>query len=64
LEPLDIDKAAVYLIKEFGEHSAAVACSRSYCCRCRGDETAAREWNAVMRRIVDLLFSQRQGPLH
>lgn len=63
-KPLDIDKAAVFLIKQFGDDSAAVAYSRSCCCQCRGDENAAREWNAVMRRIVELLFSQRKGPLH
>lgn len=64
IKPLDVDKAAVFLIKKFGDNSAAVAYSRSYCCRCRGDETAAQEWNAVMKRIVNLLFSRRQGPLH
>lgn len=62
--PLDIDKAAVFLIKNFGDDSAVVAYSRACCCQCRGDENAAREWNAVMRRIVELLFSKREGPLH
>ncbi|CFX25871.1 protein of unknown function [Candidatus Filomicrobium marinum] len=63
-KPLDIDKAAVFLIRKFGEDSASVAYSRAYCCRCRGDNNAAQEWNAVLNRIVALLFSPREGPLH
>jgi hypothetical protein len=61
---LDVDQAAVVLIRQFGEDSAAVAYSRAYCCKCRGDLDAAREWNTVVKRIVDLMFSPREGSLH
>ncbi len=61
---LDVDQAAVVLIRQFGEDSAAVAYSRAYCCKCRGDDEAARAWNTVVKRIVDLMFSPRQGSLH
>lgn len=60
----DVEQAAIVLIREFGEDSAAVAYSRAYCCRCRGDTHAACAWNSVVKRIVDLMFSPRRGPLH
>lgn len=62
--PFDVDEAAVILIRQFGEDSAAVAYSRAYCCKCRGESEAARNWNTVVKRIVDLMFSPRQGSLH
>lgn len=60
----DVGQAAVVLIRQFGEDSAAVAYSRAYCCKCRGDTEAARVWTTVVKRIVDLMFSPRQGSLH
>lgn len=61
---LDINKAAVYLIRKHGEDSAVVAYSRAMCCRCRQDHAAEREWLAVVERVVELHFAPRRGPLH
>lgn len=63
-KPLDIDKAALFLIKKHGEDSAVAAYNRANCCRCRGDPISEREWLAVLKRVVDLHFAPRGGPLH
>ncbi len=63
-KPLDIDKAALFLIKKYGDESAVVAYNRANCCRCRGDEPTENEWLTVLKRVVDLHFAPRAGPLH
>lgn len=61
---LDIDEAAIILIREFGDDSPIVAYSRICCCLSRGDEAAAAHWNKVAQRIVAWLYPPREGPLH
>jgi len=60
---INIDKAAAFLIIKYGDDSAVVAYNRANCCRCRGDSQSEREWQAVLRRVVELHFEPRNGPL-
>lgn len=60
---IDIDKAAAFLILKYGDDSAVVAYNRANCCRCRGDSQSEREWHAVLKRVVELHFEPRKGPL-
>lgn len=62
-KPIDIDRAAVFLIKKHGDDSAVVAYNRANCCRCRGDSQSEREWHAVLKRVIELHFETRKGRL-
>lgn len=61
---LDIDRAALFLIKKHGDESAKVAYCRANCCRCQGDEIAEHEWRLVVKRIAELHFAPRLGHVH
>lgn len=61
---LDIDRAALFLIKKYGDDSAKVAYCRAHCCRCHGDTVAEGEWKAVVKRIAELHFAPAGGMLH
>ncbi len=63
-KPLDIDRAACFLIRRFKDDCAKVAFQRSLNCRDRGDVVGADEWKLVMKRVVELYFSDRKGLLH
>ena len=60
---LDIDRAAVFLIKKYGDDSVKVAFCRANCCRCSGDTGAEAEWQIVVKRIAELHFAPPMGKL-
>lgn len=62
--PIDVERAAIFLIRKFGDDSAIVAYQRARCCQCRGDAETAKEWDAVLKRVVDLFFVERTGRLN
>lgn len=63
-EPLDIDRAAWFLIRRHGDDCAKVAFQRAQWCRHRGDEAGARVWKLVVEKVVQLHFSTPRGRLN
>ena len=56
--PLPIDRAAVLLIRRFGDDCAIIARRRMAACLARGDHLTALEWELVLRRVVELHFAE------
>ncbi len=63
-KPLNIDRAAWFLIRCYGDDCAKVAYQRFLNCTGSGDDVGAHEWKLVMKRAVELHFSERKGRLH
>ena len=62
--PLDVDRVAWQLISRYGDTSAKVAFRHCLDCTIQGNETGAREWKLVVRRIIDLQFAEPEGEPH
>lgn len=62
--PLDIDRAAWFLIRCYGDECAKVAFDRSRRCACRGDTAGVEEWKRVVNKVVELHFARPRGGLH
>ncbi len=58
-----IDRAALLLIRKYGDDCAVEAYRRSSCCAYQGLGREAAEWRAVMRRVVALHFARRPDRL-
>lgn len=63
-KPLDINRAAWFLIRRYGDECAKVAFLRSRRCQCCGDQMGASEWKLVTRKVVELHFARPRGRLH
>jgi hypothetical protein len=61
---LDIDRAALFLMRRYGNDCAVVAFHRSRCCARQRLETAERDWRLVLRRVIELHFANPRGPVH
>lgn len=61
---INVDRAAVVLIRRFGDDCATVAHNRAMFCSARGDAQGAAEWKAVLRRVTDLHFAPRPDRVH
>lgn len=63
-KPLNIDRAAWFLIRCYGDDCAKAAYQRLLNCQGSGDKTGAGEWKLVMRRVVELHFCSPKGRLN
>jgi hypothetical protein len=63
-QPLNIGRAASYLMRRYGEESTNIALQRSRYCAIRNDETTAAEWRLVVLKIGELHHARHEGPLH
>lgn len=64
MKSLNVDRAAVFLIRRYGDDCAKVAYLRAQQCQCRGAAQAASEWKLVVQKVVELHFAPRSDPLH
>lgn len=62
--PVDIDRAAWYLIRRFGDGCAVAAYRRAATCAQHGAHRRAAEWRLVLRRVVALHFAPPSGATH
>lgn len=63
-KPLDVGRAAWFLIRCYGDDCAKVAFERSRTCLCRRDDVAAGQWKLVVEKVVELHFARPRGRLH
>lgn len=59
--PVDIDRAAWYLIRRFGDGCAVAAYRRAATCAQHGAHRRAAEWRLVLQRVVALHFAPPSG---
>ena len=62
--PLNIDHAAWFLIRRYGEESAVEAFRRIQSCADRKDQEAAHEWRLVLNKVIELHFAAPSGSMH
>lgn len=63
-KPIPIDRAAVMLIRRFGDDCAIMAWQRAKTCMALGEHRAAAEWQLVLRRLLNVYFVHRPDILH
>lgn len=56
--PLDIDRAAWFLSRRFGDDCALVAYHRALACARTGDKKSEAEWRHVVRRLIETHFAR------
>jgi len=66
MRPLDVDRAAWFLIRRYGESrlAVAVASRRIAFCVDSGAESAAYEWCGVLRKIIELEAERGERSVH
>ncbi len=62
--PLNIDRAAWFLVRRYGDDSAIVAFRRAQMSALQNNKVAEGEWRLVLRKIIDLHFAKPDGPGH
>lgn len=62
--PLNIGRAASFLMRRYGEDSRRVAFSRAQYSAVRDDMESAFEWRLVMATLNTYLQAEPSGPLH
>ena len=63
-KPLDIERAAWFLSRRYGDDCALVAYRRALACAQSGRRKHEAEWRQVMRRLIDVHFAIDKRPLH
>lgn len=62
--PLDIGRAARFLMQRYGDDSAIVALHRAQHSAGLDDAVAASEWHSVGAALKAYIFAEPSGPLH
>jgi len=62
--PINIDRAAWFLIRRYGEDSAMEAFRRAQSCADRRDQNAAHEWRLVLNKVIELHFAKPKGRIN